>query len=350
MKIVAPISKVYEVEDVIKSGADEIYCGVYTQEWRKNYTGIAAPNRHPGGSANLDSFKELNRVVKIAHLHSTPVFFTINEFYSEGQYDSVLDNVEQAIAAGVDALIVVDINLLLIVKERGHNIKIHMGTGATTFNSETVAFYKNLGASRVVLDRQLTVEEIGIIASRSSDIELEVFALNQKCHNIDGFCTFQHGLTATKYPFLSRVWNIKLVKRLLNLYPGDTSKIEEAIFRKELGCCLDYEISGNALKLEPEKKTMLAQYFDASNFLNRCGACALYELNKLKIGYVKIVGREDLTAKKIKDIRFIRSAIELLKDNLKEQDFIEKVKARYTELHSSNCEAKFCYYLPNFPG
>lgn len=350
MKIVAPISKVYEVEDVIKSGADELYCGVYTKQWRKTYGDVAAPNRHPGRSASLDDFRDLGSVVKLAHSRNTPVFFTLNEFYSDGQYDPALDNAEQAIAAGVDALIVADINLLLIIRERGHNIKIHMGTGGTTFNSETVAFYKNLGLSRVILDRQLTVEEIGVIASRSSDIELEVFALNQKCHNIDGFCTFQHGLMATKYPFFSRVWNIKLVKRLMNLYPADTSRIEEAIFRRELGCCLDYEISDNGMKLDPEKKRALSQYFDAGNLLNRCGACALYALNKFNVGYVKIVGREDLTAKKIKDIRFIRLAIELLKDNLGEQDFTEKVKALYARMHSYNCKAKFCYYLPNFSG
>ncbi len=233
MKLAAPISKVYEVGDVIKAGADELYCGVYTKEWRKKYSDIAAPSRHPGRSASLDDFQELHSVVKLAHIHNTPVSFTMNEFYSERQYDSVLGDIEAAINAGVDALIVVDINLLLMIKERGHNIKIHMGTGATTFNSQTVAFYKDLGVSRVILDRQLNIDEIGLIASRSPDMELEVFALNQKCHNIDGFCTFQHGLTATRYPFFSKVWNTKLVKRLLSLYPGDTSGIEKAIFRKE---------------------------------------------------------------------------------------------------------------------
>lgn len=344
MKLVAPISKVYEVEDIIKAGADELYCGVYTKEWRKKYSDIAAPNRHPGRSASLNDFKDLHSVVKLAHIHNTPVFFTINEFYSERQYDSALDNIEAAINAGVGALIVVDINLLLMIKERGHNIKIHMGTGATTFNSQTVAFYKDLGVSRVILDRQLNIDEIGLIASRSPDMELEVFALNQKCHNIDGFCTFQHGLTATRYPFFSKVWNIKLVKRLINLYPGDTCGIEKAIFKRELGCCLDYEISDGKLACEPEKREKLLRFFDANNFLNRCGACALYDLNKFKIGSVKIVGREDLTAKKIRDIKFIRKSIDLLKDNLGRQAFIENTKALYTDMHSSGCKARFCYY------
>ncbi len=92
-----------------------------------------------------------------------------------------------------------------------------------------------------------------------------------------------------------------------------------------------------------ERKKLL-RFFDADNFLNRCGACALYDLNKFKIGSVKIVGREDLTAKKIRDIKFIRKSVDLLRDNLGEQAFTEKVMALYTAMHSSNCKAKFCYY------
>ncbi len=344
MKLVAPISKIYEVEDVIQAGADELYCGVYTKEWQQKYTDIASPNRHPGRSANLDDFKELNRVVKLAHSHNIPVFFTINEFYSEGQYNLALDDSERAIDAGVDGLIVVDINLLLMIKDRGHNIKIHMGTGATTFNSQTVAFYKNLGVSRVILDRQLSIEEIGLITRKSPEIELEVFVFNQKCHNIDGFCTFAHGLMATKYPFLSRVWNVKFVRKFLNSHPDSTSWLQKAIFRKELGCCLNYEISDGGLKLKAEKRTGLLGSFDAEHFLHRCGACALYDLNKFKIGFVKVVGREDFTAKKIRDIKFIHSSLDLLKDNSGKQDFKEEIKALYSNIYSSNCESGLCYY------
>jgi hypothetical protein len=244
----------------------------------------------------------------------------------------------------VDALTVVDINVLLMVKERQYNTKIHMGTGGTTFNSQTVAFYKDLGVSRVILDRQLSIEEIGLIASKSGDTELAVFALNQKCHNIDGFCTFQHGLMAAKYPFLSNSLNIKPLKRLLDLYPGDATWMEAAIFRKALGCCLDYEISEGELESSPEKRAELLRFFYVGNFLDRCGACALYDLDKFKIGFVKIVGREDLTAKKIRDIKFIRGSKDLLKENPEKPVFIEKVKALYKDIYSGNCNSSFCYY------
>jgi hypothetical protein len=345
MKIVAPISRAYEVDDLIKAGADELYCGVYTKEWRKKYTDMAAPNRHPGRSASLGSYKELERVIGPAHSRGVPVLLAINESYSCGQYELALDNASRAIDAGVDALIISDINLMMMVREKWHNIRIHAGTGAATFNSHTAAFYKDLGASRVILDRQLTIEEIGFIASKASGVELEVFVLNQKCHNIDGFCTFAHGLTGVKHPILSGFWNIKLLKWALNMCPVDISAIGKIILKKELGCCLDYEIYNNGNRVKAAKESEFFGFFDVAAFLKRCGACALYDLDRLKVGFVKIVGREDFTAKKARDIRFIRSSIEKLKEDSGKKNFTENIKALYKNFHHSDCGSKFCYYL-----
>lgn len=343
MKIISPVSNVGEVEKVINAGADEIYCGVFTQKWRERYTDIGAPNRHPSRHANLKNFDELNRVVKLAHSYNVPVCFSINEFYSGEQYDMALEEISKAIEMGIDALIISDINLLLMVRDKIHShIKIHVGTGGTTFNSSTVSFYKNLGASRVILDRQLSISEIEQITSKSSDMEIEVFVLNQKCHNIDGFCSFQHGLIGTKYPLLSRLWNTKLLNKLLNLLPYSI-KIQSAILQRDLGCCLKYEIF-DVREVESYKRKDIFFFSDAEYFLSRCGACAVYDLNKSKIKFVKIVGRENLLYRKVKDIRFIRKSIDLLNDRLRKEVFIDKVKALHKQIYSSDCNSKLCYY------
>ncbi|MFA5356851.1 MAG: U32 family peptidase [Candidatus Omnitrophota bacterium] len=344
MKIVAPISRAYEAECLIRAGADELYCGVYTEKWRKTYTDLAAPSRHPGRSASLGSFKELSRVVNTAHSRGIGVSFTMNESYSGRQYEFALDDASRAIDAGVDALIVSDINLMLMVREKGHKTRICSGTGANTFNSRTVDFYKELGVSRVILDRQLAIEEIGTIASKTSGVELEVFILNQKCHNIDGLCTFAHGFTGMKYPLLSFLWNTGLLKRVLNMCAADVSWMGKAIFKRELGCCLDYKISGNGDSLVPGKRTISSPLFDIDRFLKTCGACALYDLERLNIGFVKIVGREDFTSKKVRDIKFIRGAIERLKDGLAESAFKDAIKAMYKDTNHFDCGSRFCYY------
>lgn len=346
MKIVSPVSNIDETQRVINAGADEIYCSVFNQEWRDRYADISAPSRHPGRNANLKNIDELKQVVKLSHSRNVPVSFAINEFYYSEQYNLILEQVAKAIDIGTDSLIVSDINLLLMIKDKIHTpIDIHIGTGGTTFNSSTVSFYKNLGAKRIIVDRQLTIAEIRQIVSKSPDMEIEAFILNQKCYNIDGFCSFQHGLIGTEFPFISMLWNTKLLKKLLNLMPCSI-KIQSAILKRDLGCCLKYEIldisEGSSLK---KKDNFL--FSEAEYFLNRCGACALYDLSRMKIKFVKIVGRENVICRKEKDIRFIRESIGLLKDGPRKEVFVSKVKTLHKEIYFSDCSSKLCYYPPD---
>src|SRR5262249_31052706 len=72
--------------------------------------------------------------------------------------------------------------------------EIHISTGGTTFNSYAAKFYHRLGASRVVLPRHFNAPEIVKMVGRIDYMEREVFIMNAGCKNVDGFCTFQHGI------------------------------------------------------------------------------------------------------------------------------------------------------------
>ena len=130
------------------------------------------------------------------HIKETiPVALTLNEhYYSKEQYPYLQEYIEQALKAGTDVFIIGDPALLFTLQDMGSSAQIHISTAGTAFNSETVHFYRDLGASRVILPRHLSLEEIGEIAQKVSGIELEVFILNSRCANVDGLCTFQHGL------------------------------------------------------------------------------------------------------------------------------------------------------------
>ena len=202
IKILSPVSRCDEVEDVIAAGADELYCGILLDDWIKGYTVAASLNRRQedntilGTSPHFKSFEELKESVEIAHSRSVPVILTLNEhYYSKDQYPYLFSYVDKVLEAGVDTFIIGDVAFILSLRERGIPTDIHISTAGTAFNSETVRFYQELGASRVILPRHLTIEEIESIASEVSDVELEAFILNSRCANIDGFCTFQHGLS-----------------------------------------------------------------------------------------------------------------------------------------------------------
>jgi len=334
IKILSPISRLDEVEGVIAAGTDELYCGILLDDWRKRYTVSASLNRRQednpilGTSPHFKNFEELKESVEIAHSHSVPLILTLNEhYYSKDQYPSLLSYVDKAIEAGVDAFIIGDVALILTLRERGIDIDIHISTAGTAFNSETVKFYQELGASRIIMPRHLTIDEIASIASEAHDIELEAFILNSRCANIDGFCTFQHGLAD-----LFSDGEIK--KQYLN------------------ACMLPYNVSvyGDTVRgLDPATKERISwerqSIWTALHIDDRpCGACALYEFSQIGLHGVKIVGRQNAKTKKINDVIFLRTLIDYLSENPGKEEFRKFSRKLYQETYKWPCLVFKCYY------
>jgi len=326
LRVLSPVDRVEEVEDLIKAGADEFYCGLFSKEWHKNYPVISI-NRRPAGKSEFKTFEELRDCIKIAHSHNIPVFLTINEhYYIQKQYPIILNYIEKAINAGIDGLIVADLGLVLTLKEMNLGLEIQISTGGTAFNSETVKFYHDLGASRVTLPRHLTIDEIKEITERVEKVELVAFILNSRCVNVDGFCTFQHGLSGKSFKPLYK--NACMLPYDIFLSPiaqdyAETERImEEGIVSKRQHIWETVHIDHHP-----------------------CGVCTLYEFTEMGISAVKIVGRGNPTVRKITDLKFIRTAFNFLnsKKPLKEE-FRKKVQNLYRTTYKCPCRAYMCYY------
>ena len=319
MKLLSPVDKIEEVENIIQSGADELYCGLLTMDWHNKYI-AGSVNRRPGGGANFTTFDELQSCVNIAHSHDIPVFLTLNEhYYTQEQYPFILDYVDKVVNIGVDGMMVADLALLLTLRQLNIDTKIIISTGGTAFNSETVKFYQDLGAFRIILPRHLTLEEVKEISNAASDIELETFILNSRCPNVDGFCTFQHGLAD---------------QSIKPLY--------------ENACMLPYSISvATHSDIEEEQLSWKRQHIWQTVHVDDhpCGACALYELNEMHITSVKIVGRGNPTARKITDIKFIRSLLDFLEDKKPtREEFRQVAQKLYLDTYDRPCRVYLCYY------
>ena len=335
IKLLSPLSTGDEVDNLIAAGADEFYCGILLDDWRKGYTVAASLNRRQednsilGTSPHFKSFEELKESITRAHSHAVPVMLTLNEhYYSHDQYVHVLSYVDRALEAGVDALIVGDVGLILTLRERNITLPVHLSTAGTAFNSEAVRFYQELGVSRIILPRHLTIEEITALASDVSGVELEAFILNSRCANIDGFCTFQHGLA--------------------DLFPDEETK--NYYFN---ACMLPYNVSvyGDATKeIDPATKEKISwerqSIWSGLHIDDRpCGACALYEFNQIGLHGVKIVGRQNTTNKKIKDITFLRTLRDFLsKNNPSKESFRKFSRDLYQETYQWPCLVFKCYY------
>jgi len=319
MKLLSPVDKIEEVEQLIQTGANELFCGLLTSDWHNKYI-AGAINRRPGGGANFTTSDELKSCLKLAHYMNVPVFLTLNEhYYIPEQYPSIMDYVDRVVSLGVDALMVADLALLLTLKQMNINTKIIISTGGNAFNSETVKFYQDLGASRIILPRHLTLGEINDLRNNVSDIELEAFILNSRCPNIDGFCTFQHGLADQ---------SIKPLYENACMLPYDISvTIQDDIEERQISW----------------KRQHIWQTVHVDDY--PCGACALYELDKMNITSVKIVGRGNPTARKIADITFIRTLLDFLENEKPTQkQFHRKAQKLYQETYNRPCRVYMCYY------
>jgi len=319
IRILSPVDKIEEVKQVIEAGADELYCGLLTADWHNKYI-AGSVNRRPGGKANFTTIGELKSCVSIARSYDTPIYLTLNEhYYIKEQYPFILDIVQKATEMGVNALIVSDLALLLTLRQMKVDTKIVISTGGHTFNSEAVRFYQNLGASRIILPRHLSIEEIKDIRVSVKDVELEVFIFNSRCPNIDGFCTFQHGLADESLELLHKN-----------------------------ACMLTYDISVGAdvdahmdqVSLERQQIWQMIHVDDYP-----CGACAIYEFKEMGITSLKIVGRGNPTTRKIADVTFIRSLFDFLETEKPTKDQFRKVTRKlYNKIYKRPCRIPMCYY------
>lgn len=319
MKILSPVDNLEEVDTIIDAGADELYCGVLTSDWHNRYIG-GAINRRPGGGSNFTSFNELKGCVKIAHAKNVPVYLTLNEhYYTFEQYPFIYEFLNRAMETGIDAFIVADLAILLTLRERYPDVRVIISTGGNTLNSETVGFYQELGASRIILSRHLTIGEIIDIRSQAKDIELEVFILNSRCPNIDGLCTFHHGLAD---------------RSLSLLYQN--------------ACCLPYEISAITRKGDqPKNISWERQHVWEMVHIDDypCGACALYEFDEIGITSVKIVGRGNSTVRKMADLNFLRGLMNILEhEKPSKVTFRRLAQKKYGDIYQRPCRIYMCYY------
>lgn len=318
MKILSPLSGVSEAKPLIQAGAQELYCGVVTQEWEKRFSFIASANLRHDRVANLSSFEELAKAVDIASRHRVPVFCAFNaHFYSDAQLPLVLRNAKEAVDAGASKIIVSDIGLVSLLKKRKFGADIALSTANPVFNLQAMHFFKRLGIRRIVLPRHLSCEEITGLASgaRALGMELEAFVLNAICPYIDGLCTLQHA-----------------------------GKNQESISPQELACRMPFSVEVFSKEPEPQKRSAMARACFWQNTLpSGCGLCALPSFEKAGIHSLKIAGRGNSPEKKIADVKMLKKALGLL-PKLPEKEFKEEMHRLFFRANNARCGFSSCYY------
>lgn len=145
------------------------------------------------GSNNL-SDEELEYAVNYAHERGKKVYVTLNVIPHNQELELLPDYVKFLDRIGVDGVIVADLGVFQIVKENT-NLSISVSTQASNTNWRSVKMWKDLGARRVVLAREISLDNIAEIRAKVPDIELEVFVHGAMCMAISGRCLLSNYMT-----------------------------------------------------------------------------------------------------------------------------------------------------------
>ena len=155
----------------IHNGADAVYLGC------KNY----GARKYASNFTN----EEIIDAIKFCHLYGVKIYVTMNTLVKNSEVDDFLKQVEFLHKNGVDAIIVQDFGMICLIREMFPNLEIHASTQANISFSEVCKLYYDLGVKRVVLARELSLDEIKSI---DIPIEKEVFIHGALCISYSGRC------------------------------------------------------------------------------------------------------------------------------------------------------------------
>ena len=172
-ELLAPAGNLEKLKVAVTYGADAVYLG----------------GRHfslRAGAGNFD-VNEMAEGIRFAHQRGARVYVTVNIFAHNRDLVTLPEYLQSIYSAGVDGVILSDPGIIDLVRQMYPELAIHLSTQANTTNWAAARFWKKLGVSRIVLARELSLEEIREIKERV-ELDLEVFVHGAMCIAYSGRC------------------------------------------------------------------------------------------------------------------------------------------------------------------
>lgn len=181
-ELLAPAGNLEKLKAAINFGADAVYLG--------------------GSKLNLRAFadnftnEELKEGIEFAHSRGKKVYVTLNVFPHNEDLEGLEEYLIDLYEIGADAIIVSDPGIIMTAKEVVPNLELHLSTQSNNVNWRSCTFWHKMGVKRIVLARELSLEEIKEIREKTPDtLELEVFIHGSMCMSYSGRCLLSNYMT-----------------------------------------------------------------------------------------------------------------------------------------------------------
>lgn len=176
VELLMPAGNMEKLEYAVRYGADAVYLGVVDFSLRAMRKG------------NIITMDNLKQAVDLARSLGAKAYVTLNIFAFNEDIKLLEESVERFADARPDAIILSDFGIFHLIKKYMPNTPIHVSTQTNTLNYRSVKFWQDLGATRVILARELAIKDIAEIRRRVPDIELESFVHGSQCVSFSGRC------------------------------------------------------------------------------------------------------------------------------------------------------------------
>ena len=179
-ELLAPAGNLEKLKMSVLYGADAVYLG-----------GKSFGLRAFGGNFSREDLRE---AMEFAHARGKKVYVTVNIFPHNGDLEGLPDYLEYLQEIQADALLVADLGVFMMCRKLIPDMELHVSTQANNTNWATVNAWKDLGASRVVLAREMSLTEIREIRTKC-DVDLEMFMHGALCISYSGRCLLSNYFT-----------------------------------------------------------------------------------------------------------------------------------------------------------
>lgn len=316
MKILAPFNEQGALEMLVGAGAEELYMGFYEPEWTSYFGKYSDINRLTlfKETANRYTLADIPTIAAQSHLRGCQLYITINApGYSREQKKVLESYLEYLAQCQIDGVIVSVPELVEPVIQYG--LQAVASTMCGIYHQGVAEFYADLGVSRMILPRELSLQEIASIIEAVPYVEYEVFLMRNGCRYSDAYCLGLHGGECGALCYSLRQGMMQVQTAVSSIQAEEDN-----------------------LKLWQTHQQFAREYHEFS-----CGQCAIWRFMQLGIAAVKIVGRLDNMAEVAADVMITKRNIEIASQCDSETEYL-----RYMEMPGSLDEycrkGLSCYY------
>lgn len=305
MKILVPVKNLFFWVEVIKNWADEIYFWFTSDDWLKKYK-YTNPLNARSMFHSIHSNENAKKLIDFANSKNVHTYITLNRvppFVDEELLEKEIKNI---LSLKPSWIIFKDLYIAEIIRKYDKDIVLHCSSLNQVINKNAISFWvDNYNVKRIILPRNIAVNEIVDLCNNFPDLEFEIFVKNSWCYNSDWICSSLH-----------EEWVKKWLKYVC--------------FREE--------------NYESEDENFNKKFHDFNNKLV-CKMCIIWKLKQLKnLVSIKIVWRDKTLPRILNDLEFVKKSRDFLFKADNYDEFVEETMNIHKKVAWKSCWFNTCEF------